>query len=515
MKGWNILSLRLMLFIHFIFTSIDAFSFALLPVMQRLNPRRHQHIYNNYHDTKRAATTTTNSSDNDKDALNTNTKEMTLDQKDFFMGYINQHHSDVLCDFVIAFTDLGALMRRKNSFSGGSMSIDGAKLVQLTAKEFEVKILVHERSKESLIKMVRIPWDADLHKDSLKRMYRLLREKVPKTENYDPVDDPIRRMVRLLHIVKRPEVTGKLCQLGIQIGQRKRARIEENLYLNNVPHNRPLRKYFYDMACQAALESVVLCSAGKLTNRMQICCSIPELNPGMDAYRVGTLLEMTRAIAITLVEQNLRVRVCVQGSMGSGIFTAIPKQLSGVATLLQRMDWQSGEGEDNEGMIGDYINFGGIGAKHVVNTGVDRRGNPIEQDDVFLIVCPQSMVGTDTSIYGPLLEHVRAAGDRPCILINPDLTDKISAAGQQSVRGRSERMAFEQSFSTIYQFQCTYVSGTSYFPILGALAKFGPTEPWISYQRRDRVNNGGEVYIPVVMDEEIPDNEIIMKAMSL
>ncbi len=51
---------------------------------------------------------------------------------------------------------------------------------------------------------------------------------------------------------------------------------------------------------------------------MQICCSIPELNPGMDAYRVGTLLEMTRAIAITLAEQNLRVRVCVQGSMGSG-----------------------------------------------------------------------------------------------------------------------------------------------------------------------------------------------------
>jgi len=197
------------------------------------------------------------------------------------------------------------------------------------------------------------------------------------------------------------------------------------------------------------------------------------------------------------------------------------------------MDWQSGEGEDNEGMIGafliyfimlhycshfllgDYVNFGGIGAEHVVNAGVDRRGNPIEQDDVFLIVCPQSMVGTDTSIYKPLLEHVRAAGDRPCILINPDLTDKISAAGQQSVRGRSERMAFEQSFSTIYQFQCTYVSGTSYFPILGALAKFGPTEPWISYQRRDRVNNGGEVYIPVVMDEEIPDSEIIMKAMSL
>ncbi len=220
MKVWNILILRLMLFIHFIFPSINAFAFAVLPVTQRLNPRCHQHNCNNYRDTKRAATTTTNNNDNDKDALNISTREMTLEQKDFFMGYINQHHSDVLCDFVIAFTDLGALMRRKNSFSGGSMSIDGAELVQVTAKEFEVKVLVHERSKESLMKMVRIPWDADLHKDSLKRMYRLLPEKVPKTENYDPVDDPIRRMVRLLHIVKRPEVTGKLCQLGIQIGQR-------------------------------------------------------------------------------------------------------------------------------------------------------------------------------------------------------------------------------------------------------------------------------------------------------
>ena len=33
-------------------------------------------------------------------------------------------------------------------------------------------------------------------------------------------------------------------------------------------------------------------------------------------YRsIGTILEMTRAIAIKLVEQNLRVRVCVQGTM--------------------------------------------------------------------------------------------------------------------------------------------------------------------------------------------------------
>ena len=66
---------------------------------------------------------------------------------------------------------------------------------------------------------------------------------------------------------------------------------------------------------------------------------------------IGTLLELTRSVAIKLAEQNLRVRVCVQGSMGVGIFTGIPKTLSGVSTLLQRMDWQSGEGEENEGLL--------------------------------------------------------------------------------------------------------------------------------------------------------------------
>ena len=64
--------------------------------------------------------------------------------------------------------------------------------------------------------------------------------------------------------------------------------------------------------------------------------------------RIGTILELVRSIAIKLLEQNLRVRICVQGSMGVGIFTGVPKQLNGVARLLQMMDWQSEEGEENE-----------------------------------------------------------------------------------------------------------------------------------------------------------------------
>ena len=225
---------------------------------------------------------------------------------------------------------------------------------------------------------------------------------------------------------------------------------------------------------------------------------------------IGTLLELVRTLGTKLAEQNLRVRICVQGSMGVGIFTGIPKQLSGVAMLLQRMDWQSEEGEENEGMVGNYINFGGIGSTHVVNAHTDKRGNRVEQDDVFILLCPQSMIGLETSIVGPLSEMVDAAGDRPVIIINPDLVDKMSSQGQQGVRGRKERIDFANSFETIFHFANTYVSGTSYFPIMGSVLKDGPSAPWVAHQRRDLANDGGEVYVPILSTEEQPTGELIM-----
>lgn len=273
-------------------------------------------------------------------------------------------------------------------------------------------------------------------------------------------------------------------------------------FLNQVPHNRFVRQWFYDKASEAVKDAVVLCSEGKISNRMKVISKFPETNPTMDSYRIGTILELVRAIAIRLVEENLRVRVCVQGSMGVGIFTGIPKQLSGVSRIMQAMDWQSGEGEMNAGMVGNFIRFGEVGKDHVLNTIVEQSVDGIEtisqyQDDVFIIIAPQSMVGVDSSIM-PLLEEMTvAAGDRPIILINPDLTDKVSSGGQQSVRGRQQRIDFDNSFETIFQFQNIYISGTSYFPILGATTKLHPTkEPWIAHQRRDHMNGEDEIYIP-------------------
>jgi hypothetical protein len=51
------------------------------------------------------------------------------------------------------------------------------------------------------------------------------------------------------------------------------------------------------------------------------------MNPAMDSYRIGTLLEMARAMTIGLMEEFARpLRPGV--SMGAGIFTGLPKQLS-------------------------------------------------------------------------------------------------------------------------------------------------------------------------------------------
>jgi adenylate kinase len=270
------------------------------------------------------------------------------------------------------------------------------------------------------------------------------------------------------------------------------------------------------MASEAALDATILCSKKQFTHRMKMTVMFPEMNPAMDSYRIGTLLELARAIAIKLAEQNLRVRVCVQGSMGVGIFTGVPKQLNGVHTLLQRMDWESEPGEENEGMVGNYVRFGNIGKEHVVNAKKSEKEDEpdVEQDDVFLIICPQNMIGLESSVVGSLSEMVDAAGDRPIILLNPDLSDKISSQGQQSIRGRQERIDFANSFETIYQFQNIYYSGTSYFPILGSIVKLGPLEPYVAHQRRDLRNNEGEVYLPVYSSETVPDNEVLMSTFA-
>eukprot|EP00985_Skeletonema_marinoi_P002633 scaffold1079_cov113-Skeletonema_marinoi.AAC.4 len=436
------------------------------------------------------------------------------EQLEFSIAYLNEHHkTDVLLPFVKAFSDLGTTAIKKNAWIGGSYQIIDASITDITQDELclDASIKQGEKIKTESVKV---------HLDSdpvagMKRTYPTLPPCNPMHLNHaskQPIDNFVRRMNRLCNIVKAYSATGKMIQLGVQMGGKGVGKLNDDMYLNQVPHNRFVRKYFYDMASEAALDATILCSKKQFTNRMKMTVMFPEMNPSMDSYRIGTLLELARSIAIKLAEQNLRVRVCVQGSMGVGIFTGVPKQLNGVHTLLQRMDWESEPGEENDGMVGDYVRFGFVGKEHVIDAQKsEKEGEPdVEQDDVFLLICPQNMIGLESSIIGSLSEMVDAAGDRPVILLNPDLVDKVSAQGQQSIRGRQARIAFASSFETMYQFQNIYYSGTSYFPILGSVVKLGPLEPWVAHQRRDLMNNDGEVYLPVYASETAPENEVLM-----
>ena len=437
--------------------------------------------------------------------------KLTAKQQDFCIGYCNKHHGSTLLKFADAFSELGTEKAKANTWSGDSYTIQEVTLVNLDREKLVLDVIVEKRGKGTNKEHIEVSLNADPVEER-SRVYPTLPQ-VPDDEERAPIDDVVRRLNRLCWIVGDKPMTGKLTQLAIQLGGSDLSKIPENLYLNQVPHNVYVRDYFYAQASKAILEAVVLCSQGKIPNRMKMISQFPETNPSMDSYRIGTILEMARTICIRLAEQNVRVRLCVQGSMGVGIFTGVPKQLNGVSKLIQMMDWQSEKGESNEGMVGNFVNFGAIGPEHVQNEVKNEDGEIIQQqDDVFLIIAPQSMVGMESSIMPALEGMVQAAGDRPVILMNPDLVDKPSAAGQQSVRGRQARIDFANSFQTVYQFKNIYVSGTSYFPILGATTKLGPKEPFIAYQRRDFANDSGEIYVPFLSCETMPTGEDILAA---
>lgn len=426
-------------------------------------------------------------------------------------------------------------MASANVWSGGSFVIASSQLLNVNRTHLEFTVEIERRKQGKSTSTVVVEVNADPIPEKKRAVSSLLAQVVDDPSRR-PIDDLLRRLSRLFIMVGHAKDTGKLLQLAFQLDGSTISRLPENLFLNQVPHNPYVRQYFYDLAAQAVVDAVTIVrqrgndekqqqqqQQPVTTSRLQVLCQFPEMNPSMDSYRIGTLLEMVRTIAIQLATQKqetpLRVRICVQSSMGVGIFTGLPKQLNGVRRLFEMMDWQANEGEYNEGMLGTFVNFGAVGKEHVVNEVRDEITGEIvqHQDDVFLVIAPQSMVGTDSSITPLLQEMVEAAGSsRPVILFNPDLIDKPSSAGQQSVRGRQQRIDFANSFETIFCFQNIYISGTSYFPILGAVTKVHPNEPWVAHQRReytaDEAGDKGEIYVPVITGETRPTGDIILDA---
>lgn len=226
--------------------------------------------------------------------------------------------------------------------------------------------------------------------------------------------------------------------------------------LNNTPHARETRAWFYDDCAKSIAAAVT-----SRERRIKIKTEFPELNVNGDVYRVGTTLELVRRVATTLARDGMRVKVCVQRSMGKGVFQALPLSLSGVSKLLELMDW------DDD--VADAI---------VPNGGIS--GEDGSDADAFILVQPQNIVGYSILPYIAEMEEV--VGDKPMIMINPRLDDIQSAGNVMSVRGRKERMEAVAAWKECYHFRLLYRK--PYFhPIYGALRFAYYENEWELYKR--------------------------------
>ncbi|KAL0013616.1 hypothetical protein SO802_000685 [Lithocarpus litseifolius] len=255
--------------------------------------------------------------------------------------------------------------------------------------------------------------------------------------------------------------------------------------LNNIPHSREIRDYFYKDVLDATQRAI---NDGRI--RLKVENNIPELNPEMDVYRIGTLMELVRVLALSFADDGKQVKVCVQGSMGEGALTGMPLQLAGTRKILEYMDW------GDYGALGTFIKIGSVGAKEVD-----------EQDDMFIIVAPQNAVGN--CIIDDLKAMTDAAGNRPVILINPRLKDLPGSSGIMQTMGRDKRLEYAGSFQNCYFFRLLYYAGTQY-PIMGALRMSYPYR-YELYKRVDEPS-GKEKYVILSTFTERPTTDEINDA---
>lgn len=165
--------------------------------------------------------------------------------------------------------------------------------------------------------------------------------------------------------------------------------------LSGTPMSREARRWFYDDAA----ESVDALLTTGLTKRASVKLTIPETNPEQDTFRIGTLLELVRAIALKRAKgrRGERVRVVVQPPLGEGFFKGMPLSLSGVSSLLSRMDWgEEGESEGEGGgaptsaRIATGVLCGGTEADGSGDNSAALGSPPC---DLLIVVSPQNIVG--------------------------------------------------------------------------------------------------------------------------
>lgn len=256
-----------------------------------------------------------------------------------------------------------------------------------------------------------------------------------------------------------------------------------DLLFNEVPHPAWVRSYIYDAAATATKNVVLNIDniSSYTKSRLSVYVNFPEVNPAFDTYRIGTMLEMVRSMALGLVEERgLKVRICVQQSMGSGIFTGLPLAIASMRPILERMDW-AGVPYGNEDP-NSVIRFGTVGPDQIK-----------DDDDCILVIAPQNIVGGCVIDYLQPMCNYAEGRNIPLIAINPMLGDRPSSDNQMQIRGRAERQEFAKSFHPIFHMKLLYPSNGGYmFPIRGQVLKRGFDQPWVLFDKKDVYIGGSD-----------------------
>lgn len=385
-------------------------------------------------------------------------------------AFVTEQAPDLLKEIVMKKTLLGEGARRANALTGGSAKLEHVTLDKIDGAGLEFTCSVKRRAggfgggfstddeatTATWGDLLECGWEADQCEadvDGATAQRRLMEVACSLGLNGDAA--------RLLST----EFPGGLGDAGA---------LPNNLWLNNIPASKKARSHLGDAVCDAVVAAIL---EGAPT--LSVTVKPPELDPEMDTYRIGTLLELARHLASRIIEgTGRRVRICVQAPMGEGVLAGLPISLNGVRKLMEMMDWGA-QGEELQAK--KFIGFGAVGADWVD-----------KDDDVFVVLAPQSIVGS--SIVPLLKEMVEAAAGRPVILINGRMGDVQSAAGVMSYRGRADRLDFVDEFRECFHFSLVVPMGRTFFPIIGAVCRPFLDCPYTLYRRQELCSEENRVF---------------------
>lgn len=151
-------------------------------------------------------------------AIESETSHLSDEQLNFCKSYLNEHHqSDVLVPLVQVFTDIGATAIKKNVWLKNSFTVVDANITDISSEFITMDVNIQEGGKIKK-ESVQVPLDADPVEGMASKYKTLPLIESMCLDGTLPIDNFVRRMNRLCNIVKAYVATGKMIQMGVQLG---------------------------------------------------------------------------------------------------------------------------------------------------------------------------------------------------------------------------------------------------------------------------------------------------------